>query len=88
MLNNSLAETLYIEMFTRTSNTVERLFSRTNLTLDDQRKRVLPMCISSNKSSYLQTKVYGTLKMLIKLLLKLDKYIFPMKIPFLRESYS
>ena len=30
-------------MFTRTSNIVERRFSRVMLTLDDQRKRVLPM---------------------------------------------
>ena len=32
-----------IAIFTRISNIVERLFSRTKLTLDDQRKRVLPM---------------------------------------------
>ena len=30
-------------MFYRTSNIVERLVSRAKLTLDDQRKRVLPM---------------------------------------------
>ena len=32
-----------IAMFTRTSNFVERLFSRAKPTLDDQSKRVLPM---------------------------------------------
>ena len=32
-----------VAMFTRTSNFVERLFSRAKLTLDDQRKRLLPM---------------------------------------------
>ena len=30
-------------MFSRTSNIVERLFSRAKLTLDDHRKQVLPM---------------------------------------------
>ena len=32
-----------IAMFTHISNTVERLFSRAKLTLDEKRKRVLPM---------------------------------------------
>ena len=39
MLNNSLEEkicTANIEMFTRTSNVIERLFSRAKLTLDYQ----------------------------------------------------
>ena len=39
MLNNSLN----MQWIPGTSNIVERLFSRANLTLDDQRKRVLPM---------------------------------------------
>ena len=45
MLNNSLEMFCIasIAMFTRTSNILERLFSRAKLTLDDRRKRVLPM---------------------------------------------
>ena len=60
MLNNSSEEILCIasiEMFNRTSNIVERLFSRAKLTLDDWRKRVLLMhfeqvFLFANKSSW------------------------------------
>ena len=54
------------------------------MTRDDQRKRVLPMHFE--QVSYLLTNVYGTLKMLITLLLKLDKYtLLPMKIPIFKS---
>ena len=39
MLNHSLN----LQLIPGTSNIVERLFSRSKLTLDNQRKRVLPM---------------------------------------------
>ena len=75
MMNNSV-EGMFrkasIAMFTRTSSIVERLFSHARLTLEDQRKRLLPMHFEQQ----LFLNVYGTSKMLITLLLKLDKYIF------------
>ena len=47
MLNNSSKKTFCIvssiAMFTHTSNIVEGLFRRPKVTLDDQRKRELPM---------------------------------------------
>ena len=90
MLNNSLEEIFCkdrIAMFTRTSIIVERFVSRAKLTLDDQRNECC-QCISNNKSSYLLTNVQGILKILITLLLKLDKYIFfAIKIPIFKGSH-
>ena len=84
MLNNSSEEMVCIASiatFTRTSNILERLFSHAKLTLDDLRKRLLPMHFEQQVFP-LPTNVNGTFKMLITLFLKLDKCIFlPIKLP-------
>ena len=58
------------------------------LPLDDRRKRVLPKHFEQQVFLF-ANKPYGTLKTLIMLLLKLDKYIFSNENAyFSRESYS
>ena len=55
-------------------------FSRAKLTLDDHRKRVLPMHFEQQVRQFANKRLWNAL--LIKLLLKLDENIFfPLKIP-------